>query len=198
MYRARQNPSIKEIKMNNQAHHYNPTTLLYTHSSDLVAPAGYKEPLIPQCALLASIPAYNTSTQYLKANVSTGEWQVLDKQKEVTAYHKKTQAHKVFDDKSLIDEYYTSIKPSSRFDKFENEGWVLDENLKFTTEEHEWVVSELLWYDSKITYAQRGDMKRSGGHTKEQLDSYATSLCDYTSKDGNGVITVIGDTRPSI
>jgi len=184
--------------MNQEAHHYNPSTLLYTHSSKLVLQAGYKDPLIPQCALIAPIPPYNHSTQDLKANVTNGEWQVLNKRVEVTGYHKQTHTSKVFDDKSIVDDNHTLIKPSSRFDKFEGEGWVLDENLKFTTEEHEWVIAELLWYDSKITYAHRGDLKRSGGHTKEQLDSYAISLCDYTSKDGDGVITVTGDTRPTI
>lgn len=182
--------------MHKFAHHYDPKTLLYTHSSKLKSTTGYKDPLIPQCALSSDIPSYDTDTQELKANVTTGKWEILDKKIKITAYHKKTQAQKEFEDESLIDDEYTAIKPSSGFDEFIDGEWVLNEGLKFATEEHGWVVSELAWYDSKVIYAARGDTSRSGGYTKEELDTYAIALCDYTSKDVDGNITVKGNVRP--
>ncbi|MEZ8169080.1 DUF4376 domain-containing protein [Vibrio tasmaniensis 1F-187] len=110
--------------MNEVAHHYNPSTLLYTHSTALSVPAGYKTPLVPQCALLAPLPSYDPSTQDLKANVKDCEWQVLDKFKEVTAYHKQTQIHKEFDDKSLVTDEYTIKKPPTPYHDFVGSDWV--------------------------------------------------------------------------
>lgn len=110
--------------MNKFAHHYNPITLLYTHSTALSVPAGYKTPLVPQCSLLTPLPSYDPSAQYLKANVKDGEWQVLAKLKEVTAYHKQTQVHKEFDDKSLVAEEFTLKEPPTPYHDFVDNDWL--------------------------------------------------------------------------
>lgn len=184
--------------MNKFAHHYNPSTLIYTHSSSPNTPLGYDEPLKPQCSSFALLPEYDKSIQELKIDLSNDKWNIIKKPQKITGYHKLTQTTKDFDDKSLIDDDHTDIKPSSEFDEFISGEWVLNEGLKFATEEHAWVMSELDWYDSKVIYAARCDTSRSGGYTKEELDNYAIALCDYTSKDVDGNITVKGDVRPVI
>ena len=110
--------------MNKFAHHYNPITLLYTHSTSLSVTAGYKAPLVPQCSLPTPPPSYDPSTQYLKANVKDGEWQVLAKFKEVTAYHKQTQIPKEFDDKTLVTEEYTLKESPTPYHDFVGSDWV--------------------------------------------------------------------------
>ncbi|PMM09394.1 hypothetical protein BCT63_20845 [Vibrio kanaloae] len=110
--------------MNQAAHHYHPSTLLYTHTTELRVPAGYKTPLVPQCALLSPLPSFDPSTQDLKANVKDGEWQVLEKYKAVTAYHKQTLIHKEFDDKSLVTEEFTLKEPPTPYHDFIDSDWV--------------------------------------------------------------------------
>lgn len=110
--------------MEQSAHHYNPNTLLYTHSTILSVPAGYKAPLLPQCALLTPLPSYDPSTQNVKANVKDGEWQVLDKYIAVTAYHKQNQQAKEFDDKSLLTDEFTLKKPPIAYHSFIDSDWV--------------------------------------------------------------------------
>lgn len=142
--------------------------------------------------------AYLSDDEKPVRDYKLGSWVKKQKQVKVTAYHKQTHQAKEFEDKSLIDDEHTAIKPSSKFDEFIDGEWILNEGLKFATEEHEWVISELAWYDSKVVYAARGDKSRSDGYTKEELDDYAIALCDYTSKDVDGNITVKGDVRPVI
>ncbi|WP_135380990.1 DUF4376 domain-containing protein [Vibrio tasmaniensis] len=110
--------------MNQAAHHYHPSTLLYTHSTALNVPAGYKTPLVPQCALLAPLPSYDPSTQDLKANPTDCIWQVLDKRVAVTAYHKQTKAHKDFDDKSLVTDEYTLKEPPTLYHDLVGGDWI--------------------------------------------------------------------------
>ncbi|PMM39155.1 DUF4376 domain-containing protein [Vibrio splendidus] len=121
--------------MKQSAHHYNPSTLLYTHSTVLSTPAGYKAPLIPQCALSTPLPEYDPGTQDLKVNLTDCVWQVLDKQMAVTAYHKQTKAQKEFDDKSLVTDEYTLKEPPTPYHDFVGSDWVASKekaaNAKF-------------------------------------------------------------------
>lgn len=110
--------------MKQLAHHYNPSTLLYTHSTVLSVPAGYKAPLVPQCALLTHLPEYDPSTQDLKVNLTDCVWQALDKHMAVTAYHKQTKAQKEFDDKSLVTDEYTLKEPSTPYHDFNDDEWI--------------------------------------------------------------------------
>lgn len=52
------------------------------------------------------------------------EWVVKDKQIKVTAYNKETQETKEFDDKSLVTDDYTLLKPSTQFDEWIDGAWV--------------------------------------------------------------------------
>ncbi|MEZ9999802.1 DUF4376 domain-containing protein [Vibrio lentus] len=110
--------------MNQAAHHYHPNTLLYTHSSALNVPSGYKTPLTPQCASLSPLPNYDPDTQSLKINLSDDNWQVIKKHKAVTAYHKETQAPKEFDDKTLVTEEFTLKEPPTPYHCFIDSDWV--------------------------------------------------------------------------
>ncbi|MEC7308526.1 DUF4376 domain-containing protein [Vibrio crassostreae] len=110
--------------MKQPAHHYNPNTLLYTHSTVLSVPAGYKAPLVPQCALLTPLPEYDPSTQDLKVNLTDCVWLVLDKHVAVTAYHKQTKAQIGFDDKSLVTDEYTLKKPPTPYHDFVGGDWI--------------------------------------------------------------------------
>ncbi|MEZ8869556.1 DUF4376 domain-containing protein [Vibrio sp. 10N.247.310.56] len=110
--------------MNKKAHHYNPSTLLYTHSTQLSVPVGYEEPLVPQCSLLNALPSYDPRTQDLKVNLKENRWQIVDKLKIVTAYHKQTHTPKEFDDKSLVTDEYTVIEPPTPYHEFIDSDWV--------------------------------------------------------------------------
>lgn len=99
--------------MNKLAHHYDPISLLYTHSTELITTTGYSKPLVPQCSLLADLIDYDNSTHNLKANLLESKWEAVKKLLEVTAYNKESKAEKVFEDKSLVTDDYTLLKPIS-------------------------------------------------------------------------------------
>lgn len=58
--------------------------------------------------------------------------------------------------------------------------------------EYYWSKSELEWCDSMLRYINRGDSARAGSLTKEQIDTYAIALCDYTTVKG-GVYSIRTD-----
>lgn len=59
------------------------------------------------------------------------EWVVKDNQIKVTAYNKETKQPKEFDDKSLVTDEYTLLKPTTQFDKWVDCSWVTDEQLQY-------------------------------------------------------------------
>ena len=158
--------------MNQTANHYHPSTLLYTHSSALVAHAGYNEPLLPQCTLLTSLPSYDPSTQDLKVNLKDGVWQVVDKYKTVTAYHKQTQIHKEFDDKSLVTDEYTLKKPPTPCHDFNDANWVANQEKAFNAKHLEinmW--RSTLESDESQTVSVSGSEWDAGPNARLRIDS---------------------------
>ncbi|CAL9962117.1 tail fiber assembly [Vibrio phage K165] len=120
--------------MNNLAHHYNPGTLIYTHSSPLNTPSGYDSPLIPQCSSLVALPEYDNETQQCKLNSDGKSWVVMGKYKKVTAYNKQSKSQKEFDDESLITDEYTLKTPTTQFDEWNNGDWIANKELTLTHE----------------------------------------------------------------
>ncbi|MFA0199111.1 DUF4376 domain-containing protein [Vibrio atlanticus] len=110
--------------MNQSAHHFSPKTFLYTHSSALTIPAGYKTPLIPQCASLSPLPDYDPDTQALKIDINKDSWQVIRKYKAITAYDKQMQTPKEFDDESNVTNDYTIKVPPTPYHDFVDSDWV--------------------------------------------------------------------------
>lgn len=108
--------------MNQEVHHYHPSSLLYTHSTVLNVPAGYNTPLTPQCSTIASLPNYDHETQDLKIDLEKDEWIVINKHKPVDAYHKQTKLKKTFDDESLIDNDHT-IKLPPPYSVWQGDDW---------------------------------------------------------------------------
>ncbi|CAH9012795.1 putative tail fiber assembly protein [Vibrio phage 424E50-1] len=184
--------------MSKKVHYYDPETKEYTRSEILTITAGYSEPLIPQCSLVVDLPNYDKETHKLKANTLNKSWEIVKRYVEVTAFHKLTRVAQTFEDESLVPEDFTLLVPTSSFDIFSEDGWVTDSLARLAQQEHDWVIAQLQWYDSKILYANRGDLVRSGGYTKSQLDTYAIALCDYTSTKEDGRIIINLDVRPSI
>lgn len=59
------------------------------------------------------------------------DWVVKDKQIKVTAYNKQTKQTKEFDDKYLVTDDYTLLKPSTQFDEWLNDAWVTNEQAQY-------------------------------------------------------------------
>lgn len=59
------------------------------------------------------------------------DWVIKDKQIKVTAYNKETKQQKEFDDKSLVTDDYTLLKPPTQFDEWIDDQWVTDKQLQY-------------------------------------------------------------------
>ncbi|EPB6723190.1 hypothetical protein K6U40_14750 [Vibrio fluvialis] len=61
--------------------------------------------------------------------------------------------------------------------------------------EHNWVKAELDNIQVELMYHWTGDIQRASA-TEDDWKQYAIALRDYTTTDSDGVVTVVGDTRP--
>lgn len=107
------------------AYHYDHKTFLFAGISNVHIDDGYDSPMLPQCATWTETPDFDANTERLKFDVAAQKWGVEDKLVEVTAYHKKTQQTKQFDDKTLITDDYT-IKEPLPYSEWQNadDNWV--------------------------------------------------------------------------
>lgn len=71
-----------------------------------------------------SVPKYS-------ASAPNATWQYEKQFVKCTAYNKKSQGQKEFDDETLVTEDYTLLVPESKYHTFENDAWTLtDENAE--------------------------------------------------------------------
>lgn len=75
--------------------------------------------------------------------------------------------------------------------------YVSDEKLaaRRSMQEHEWVITELLFVDLQIKYHQTNDHQRMIS-TLDEWFQYAVSLRNYTSLNADGIPEVLQHKRP--
>lgn len=60
-----------------------------------------------------------------------GSWSVKERFVKVTAYNTQTKQPQEFDDKTLVTDGYTLLKPSTQFDEWINNAWVTNEQAQY-------------------------------------------------------------------
>ncbi|SIO94779.1 hypothetical protein [Vibrio spartinae] len=187
--------------MNEQmAYHYSFESGLFVGVSTVFIEHGYENPIKPQCSTFTPLPEFNSATQRCRYISDRDNWNVEIITDPVTAYNKKTQQKKLFDDESLITDEYTLLEPDTEFDVWEDktELWVTDTNAQKqfnANAEYQWVVSELDYVDVQLKYHATGDTKRQQ-LTVDDWNAYAIALRDYTTVE-NGLVVVLESERPT-
>lgn len=116
------------------AYHYNPENSVFSGESSVNNVAGYNDYIKPQCSTWISPPEFDEEKEQAKFDGVHQKWIVELKHVEVTAYHKKNQENKQFDDVSLITDEYTKEKPSTQWDEWNGTAWVTNQSNKYIAE----------------------------------------------------------------
>lgn len=75
--------------------------------------------------------AFLDSNDNAPRDYKNGAWVVKERFVKVTAYNKQTKQPKDFDDKTLVTDDYTLLKPSTRFDEWIDGVWVTNEKDQY-------------------------------------------------------------------
>ncbi|WNJ96528.1 hypothetical protein RND59_05385 [Vibrio ruber] len=183
------------------AYHYSSESGLFVGTSTVFIEDGYDHYIKPQCATFTPPQEFDSTTQQCRYLRESDSWTVEYIPPQVTAYNKKTQQKKLFDDESLITDEYTLLEPDTEFDVWDDktELWVTDTNAQKqfnANAEYQWVVSELDYVDVQLKYHATGDTKRQQ-LTVDDWNAYAIALRDYTTVE-NGLVVVLESERPTL
>lgn len=92
----------------------------------------YHTPTAPKSLLSKNqYHAFLDDNDNVPRDYNNGAWEVKDRFIKVTAYNKETKQPKEFDDKSLVTDDYTLLKPSTQFDEWINDAWVTNEQAQY-------------------------------------------------------------------
>ncbi|PML09503.1 hypothetical protein [Vibrio lentus] len=116
------------------AYHYDYKTLIYQGESQIQQVTGYDEYILPQFSTWVAKPAFDEITEQAQFDIKSQKWLVELKPIQVTAYHKKTQEPKVFNDVSLVTDKHTLEKPSTQWDEWINVSWVTNKSNQYIAE----------------------------------------------------------------
>ncbi|PKF51103.1 hypothetical protein [Enterovibrio nigricans] len=170
------------------AYAFNPTTLIFTGAVPVSLISGYPDYIKPKFALWEPAPEHNPENQQCRADLENQTWTVEAKPQKIAAYHKETQAEKVFSDVSEVTDDYTVDKPTSPFDEWTPQGWKTNEQIRFEHRYEETVDARRSEYTrlSDPLYMEAYRLKRKG------LDDEAEAI----EKQADGFVEKIKAAHP--
>lgn len=110
-------------------------------------------------------------------------WQVKTRFEKVIAYHKQTQQPKQFDDKSLVADEYTLIKPSTKYDDWIDSAWVTDISKKYIADYAQVdAIRESLYRTQTDPLENKTRRLERSGTTAQELQVYYDRVDELVAK----------------